>query len=107
MKIRVFLCMAIGVGAAAASVAGQSQPKNFSIDPWHINVPKPVANPVTSITERIPGRRPRSSSSRWPTVCIANRHDETGGKRAISRASRPERRAGNSVAREWLLLDSR
>ena len=55
MKIRVFLCMAIGVGAAAASVAGQSQPKNFSIDPWHINVPKPVANPVTSITERIPG----------------------------------------------------
>ena len=55
MKIRVLLCMAIGVGAAVASVAGQSQPKNFSIDPWHINVPKPVPNPVTSVTERIPG----------------------------------------------------
>jgi hypothetical protein len=55
MKIRVFLCAAVGVGVAAAGVAGQSQQKNFSIDPWHINVPKPVANPVTSVTERIPG----------------------------------------------------
>lgn len=54
MRIRVFLWVAIGVGAAV-SVAGQSQPKNVSIDPWHINVPKPVGNPVTSVTERIPG----------------------------------------------------
>jgi len=30
-------------------------PKNFSIDPWHLNVPKPIANPVTSVVEKIPG----------------------------------------------------
>lgn len=50
-RILVGLCAAsMSVGAAA-----QSQPKNFSIDPWHIVVPKPVANPVTSVVERIPG----------------------------------------------------
>jgi hypothetical protein len=54
MKTRAYLwivAVAVGVG----SMAAQSQPKNFSIDPWHINVPKPVTNPVTSVTERIPG----------------------------------------------------
>jgi len=47
MRMRVFLWVAVGVGAAAAGVAAQSQPKNFSIDPWHIHVPKPVAKPGT------------------------------------------------------------
>ena len=50
-----FTAIAILCAAAAVAAAAQTQPKNFSIDPWHINVPKPVANPVTSITERIPG----------------------------------------------------
>jgi len=54
MTTRVFLWVAVGVGAAAAVVTAQSQPKNFSIDPWHINVPRPVANPVTTVVERIP-----------------------------------------------------
>jgi len=31
-----------------------SQPKNFSIDPWHIFVPTPVPNPVASVVEKIP-----------------------------------------------------
>ena len=35
--------------------AQQADPKNYSIDPWHLNVPKPVANPVTGVTEKIPG----------------------------------------------------
>lgn len=48
------LWLAISV-VCVATVAAQQQPKNFSIDPWHINVPKPVPNPVTSVVERIPG----------------------------------------------------
>jgi len=43
---------------AAASATAQNapaEPKNYSIDPLHINVPKPVPNPVTSVTEKIPG----------------------------------------------------
>jgi hypothetical protein len=41
------------VAVAAAGAAAQNapaEPKNYSIDPWHLNVPKPIANPVTSVT---------------------------------------------------------
>jgi hypothetical protein len=46
--------LAVAAGLAAAQTA-PAEPKNYSIDPWHINVPKPVANPVTGVTEKIPG----------------------------------------------------
>ena len=51
------LCVLAGLCAASIATASsaQTQPKNFSIDPWHINVPQPVPNPVTTVTERIPG----------------------------------------------------
>ncbi|OFW05435.1 MAG: hypothetical protein A3I61_14570 [Acidobacteria bacterium RIFCSPLOWO2_02_FULL_68_18] len=34
--------------------AAQAPPKNYTIDPWHIFVPKPVPNPVTRVVEPIP-----------------------------------------------------
>jgi dipeptidyl aminopeptidase/acylaminoacyl peptidase len=43
------------VTLASSSAPAQTPPKNFSIDPWHINVPKPVANPVATVTEKISG----------------------------------------------------
>ena len=56
MSRRARVCLfAILCAATIAAVSfRQTQPKNFSIDPWHINVPQPVPNPVTSVTERIP-----------------------------------------------------
>jgi len=45
--------LALAAGLAAAQTA-PAEPKNYSIDPWHINVPKPVANPVTGVTRRFP-----------------------------------------------------
>ena len=41
--------------APAVAQTTQADPNNFSIDPWHLNVPTPVANPVTSVAEKIPG----------------------------------------------------
>jgi len=46
--------LAVAAGLAATQTA-PAEPKNYSIDPWHINVPKPVPNPVTGVTEKIPG----------------------------------------------------
>ena len=49
---------ALAAGAAvlaAAAAAAQTQPKNYSIDPTHIFVPKPVPNPPAIVAERIPG----------------------------------------------------
>jgi hypothetical protein len=45
----------IVAAAAAVAQAQQAEPKNYSIDPWHLQVPKPIANPVTGVTEKIPG----------------------------------------------------
>jgi dipeptidyl aminopeptidase/acylaminoacyl peptidase len=50
-----FLAAAVLTAMAARAQPSAQQPKNFSIDPWHIVVPKPVANPVTTVTEQIPG----------------------------------------------------
>jgi hypothetical protein len=55
MKMTVFAALFALGSAAAAAQNPPAEPKNFSIDPWHINVPKPVADPVTSVTEKIPG----------------------------------------------------
>jgi hypothetical protein len=59
MKILVnatlFTVATFGAVSAAAAQTALAEPKNFSIDPWHIDVPKPVANPVTGVTEKIPG----------------------------------------------------
>ena len=46
---------ALSAAAGAAAQNAPAEPKNYSIDPWHLNVPKPIANPVTSVTEKIPG----------------------------------------------------
>ena len=52
----VLLAILAGVtGAVASAQTAQTDPKNFSIDPWHLNVPKPIANPTTSIVEKVPG----------------------------------------------------
>jgi dipeptidyl aminopeptidase/acylaminoacyl peptidase len=53
----IFRTVGAVVVASIASVAAgqQTAPKNFSIDPWHIVVPKPVANPVATVLEKIPG----------------------------------------------------
>ena len=57
MRILVLTAvLALATGLAAAQTA-PAEPKNYSIDPWHINVPKPVAKPVTGVTEKIPGSR--------------------------------------------------
>jgi len=37
--------LAVAAGLAATQTA-PAEPTNYSIDPWHINVPKPVAKPV-------------------------------------------------------------
>jgi hypothetical protein len=58
MKITCLSALSVLLVAAAAAVAAQTapaEPKSYGIDPWHLNVPNPVANPVTSVTERIPG----------------------------------------------------
>ena len=57
MRLRlVVLAILVGVtGAVASAQTAQTDPKNYSIDPWHLNVPKPIANPATSIVEKIPG----------------------------------------------------
>jgi hypothetical protein len=47
--------LALASVSVAAAQNPPVDPTNRSIDPWHINVPKPVANPVTSVTEKIPG----------------------------------------------------
>ncbi|MGH9690098.1 MAG: alpha/beta hydrolase family protein [Candidatus Acidiferrales bacterium] len=41
--------------AGAASPAAQESAKNYSIDPVHIFVPKPVNNPITVVTEPVMG----------------------------------------------------
>jgi hypothetical protein len=56
MKMTVFVALFALAGAAAAAAQNPpAEPKNYGIDPWHINVPKPVADPVTGVTEKIPG----------------------------------------------------
>jgi dienelactone hydrolase len=55
MRILVLTAVLALAGGAAQAQTTPAEPKNYSIDPWHINVPKPVANPVTSVTEKIPG----------------------------------------------------
>ena len=52
--MRTVLTTGLAAAVAAAALAAQA-PKNFSIDPTHINVPKPVANPVATVVERVPG----------------------------------------------------
>jgi len=54
MKIAVLAAL-LAVASAAAAQNPPVDPTNASIDPWHIYVPKPVANPVTGVTEKIPG----------------------------------------------------
>jgi dipeptidyl aminopeptidase/acylaminoacyl peptidase len=52
------LCLVAMLAAAAASAQtppSANDPNNHSIDPWHLTVPKQIANPVTGITEKIPG----------------------------------------------------
>lgn len=49
------LYVVVILALAATTTAAQTAPRNFSIDPTHIIVPKPVANPVASVVERIPG----------------------------------------------------
>jgi len=44
----------VTIGLATSAVEAQTAPRNFSIDPTHIVVPKPVANPVATVVERIP-----------------------------------------------------
>ena len=51
----VLLALALTVVATAPAGAAQTPPKNYSVDPWHIVVPKPVPNPVATVVERIPG----------------------------------------------------
>ena len=55
MKITVISTLFLAAAALAVVRAQQAEPKNYSIDPWHLNVPRPVANPVTVVTEKIPG----------------------------------------------------
>lgn len=55
MRRLLWLPVLACVFAASAAAGAQAPPKNYSIDPWHIVVPKPVPNPVASVTERIPG----------------------------------------------------
>ena len=52
--LRVSLMVGLATALAWTGGSTQSEPKNFSIDPWHIFVPEPVSNPVTSVVERIP-----------------------------------------------------
>ena len=55
MKMTAFSTLFVAAAAVAVVQAQQAEPKNYSIDPWHLNVPKPVANPVTGVTEKTPG----------------------------------------------------
>ena len=55
--MRIVLACVITLAFAGVSSA-QTPPtgvKNYSIDPWHLYVPAPIDNPVTSVTETIPG----------------------------------------------------
>jgi hypothetical protein len=55
MRILVLTAVLALAGNMAAAQTAPAEPKNYSIDPWHLNVPKPVSNPVTGVTEKIPG----------------------------------------------------
>ena len=57
MTVRLIctLLFAVSTMAADASAQGTGEPRNYSIDPWHIQVPRPMANPVMSVVEKIPG----------------------------------------------------
>ena len=55
MRTLVLTAVLALAGSVAAAQTAPAEPKNYSIDPWHLNVPKPVANPVTGVTEKIPG----------------------------------------------------
>jgi dipeptidyl aminopeptidase/acylaminoacyl peptidase len=54
--MRVLLACLMTLTFAAVSWAQPlpTDAKNYSIDPWHLNVPAPIDNPVTSVTEKIP-----------------------------------------------------
>ena len=52
MRILVLTAVLALAGSIATAQTGPAEPKNYSTDPWHLNVPKPVANPVTSVTEK-------------------------------------------------------
>src|SRR5215510_13617073 len=58
MKKLTIPVLVILAGAVVLAQGAQTDPKNLSIDPWHLNVPKPVANPVTGVAEKIPGSDP-------------------------------------------------
>jgi dipeptidyl aminopeptidase/acylaminoacyl peptidase len=55
MRIVLACVMTLGFAAAASAQTPPTEPKNYSIDPWHLNLSAPIANPVTSVTEKIPG----------------------------------------------------
>src|SRR5258706_16317217 len=55
LRLVVLTILACVAGAVASAQTAQTDPKNFSIDPWHLNVPKPIANPATSVVEKVPG----------------------------------------------------
>jgi dipeptidyl aminopeptidase/acylaminoacyl peptidase len=55
MRTLVLTAVLALAGSVASSQTAPAEPKNYGIDPWHLNVPKPVANPVTGVTEKIPG----------------------------------------------------
>lgn len=55
MAVRLLHVLACVLFAVAAHAQTPSAPKNFSIDPWHIQVPQPVPDPVARVVETIPG----------------------------------------------------
>jgi len=55
MRIVVLSTLFALIAGAAGAQTAPAEPKNYSIDPWHLNLPKPIANPVTSVSEKIPG----------------------------------------------------
>jgi hypothetical protein len=55
MRILVLTVVLALAGSSATAQTAPAEPKNYGIDPWHLNAPKPVANPVTSVTQKIPG----------------------------------------------------
>ena len=55
MRILLACVMVTLTAGVARAQDPQIDPNNKSIDPWHLNVPKRPANPVTTVTEKIPG----------------------------------------------------
>jgi len=53
--MRLVVLAGLGTALAVTAVAAQSDQNNTSIDPMHVFVPAPVPDPITTVTERIPG----------------------------------------------------